>query len=175
MLSKKIQQKLNEQVALEGSASSIYLAMASWCERQGLQGCANFFYDQSDEERMHMIKIVKYINEMDGAAVIPAMQQPANDYASIQEVFKVVYEQEKHVTASIYQILSLSQEENDHSTALFMQWYVAEQREEEAQVRNILDAIKLIGAGGQSLYYIDKEVQKINNLRAVETEDTESV
>ena len=175
MLSKKIQQKLNEQVALEGSASSIYLAMASWCERQGLQGCANFFYDQSDEERMHMIKIVKYINEMDGAAVIPAMQQPANDYASIQEVFKVVYKQEKHVTASIYQILSLSQEENDHSTALFMQWYVAEQREEEAQVRNILDAIKLIGAGGQSLYYIDKEVQKINNLRAVETEDTESV
>lgn len=166
MLNKKTLNALNDQIALEGNASASYLAMASWCEREGLNGCAAFFYDQSAEERMHMMKIIHYINEMDGHAIISAQDKPKGEFESIQEVFKLVYAQEKAVTAAIYNLLSISQKENDHSTALFLQWYVAEQREEEAQVRTIMDKIKLIGTGGQSLYFIDQEVQKINQLRA---------
>ncbi|MCH2021524.1 MAG: ferritin [Saprospiraceae bacterium] len=162
MLNIKTLEFLNKQIALEGNASATYLAMASWCERQGLKGCATFFYDQSSEERMHMMKIIHYINEMDGHAIIPHQEKPKADYDSIQELFKIVYEQEKEVTAAIYNLLSISQAENDHSTTLFLQWYVAEQREEESQIRDILDAIKLIGTGGQSLFFIDQEVAKIN-------------
>jgi ferritin len=166
MLSAKIQEALNAQIVMEGNAAASYLAMASWCDGEGLSGCAAFFYAQSDEERMHMLKIVHYINEMDGRAIIPASHQPENDYESVQSLFKLVYEQEKEVTASINKLMSLCQEEHDHATMVFLQWYVAEQREEEAQVRDILDKIKMIGDGAQSLYYIDKELERINKQRA---------
>lgn len=162
MLSKKMEEALNKQIALEGNASAIYLAMAAWCETQGLGGCASFLYEQSNEERMHMLKILHYINEVDGQAVVPAQEKPQSDYDSIQELFKIVYAQEKKVTASIYNLLSISKEENDHATTLFLQWYVAEQQEEEAQVRTIMDKIKLIGGGPQSLFFINQELEKIN-------------
>ena len=168
MLNEKTLQALNKQIALEGNASASYLAMASWCEREGLNGCAIFFYDQSAEERMHMMKIIHYVNEMDGHAVISAQEQPKGEYDSVQELFEAVYQQEKSVTSAIYELLSISTKENDHSTTLFLQWYVAEQREEEAQIRTILDKIKLIGTGGQSLYFIDQEVQNINAQRGQE-------
>lgn len=168
MLSEKTLQALNDQIALEGYSSAVYLAMASWCEHEGLEGCATFFYEQSAEERMHMMKIIRYINEMDGHAIIGAQQQPENQYDSIQKIFQTVYKQEKKVTSAIYDILSITEAEKDHSTTLFLQWYVAEQREEEAQIRTILDKIKIIGTGGQSLYFIDQEVNKINKNRGGE-------
>ena len=114
------------------------------------------------------MKIIRYINEMDGHAIIGAQQQPENQYDSIQKIFQTVYKQEKKVTSAIYDILSITEAEKDHSTTLFLQWYVAEQREEEAQIRTILDKIKIIGTGGQSLYFIDQEVNKINKNRGGE-------
>ncbi len=172
MLSKKMEDALNNQIALEGNASATYLAIASWCEREALNGCAQFFYDQSAEERMHMMKIIHYINDMDGHAIIPAQEKPQAEYESIQDVFKIVYAQEKRVTQAIYNLLSISNEEDDHATTLFLQWYVAEQREEEAQVRGIIDKIKLIGTGPQSLFFIDQEVERINQTRAEGEGDT---
>lgn len=172
MLSQKILDALNAQIGLEATASATYLAMASWCDKEGLNGCAAFFYDQSDEERMHMLKIVHYINEMDGHALIPAVAEPLKDYDSIQTVFKSVYQHEQKVTAAIHDLMSMSLAAHDHPTTLFLQWYVAEQREEEAQVRDILDKIKLIGTGAQSLYYIDKEIDRINKNRAAAEEES---
>ena len=171
MLSEKMQSALNNQIALEGNASAIYLAMASWCATQGLGGCADFLYEQSNEERMHMLKILHYINDMDGEAVVPAQEKPQSEYDSIQELFKVVYAQEKKVTASIYNLLSISKEEDDHATTLFLQWYVAEQREEEEQVRTIMDKLKLIGTGPQSLFFIDQELEKINQQKGQEEQE----
>jgi ferritin len=165
MLSDKIYQALNGQIALESQSSANYLAMACWCDREGLNGCSEFFYTQSDEERVHMLKLVHYVNEMGGHALVPAVQQPQREYESVQNVFQIVYQMEKDVTASIHQLLGLCHEVGDHATQHFLQWYVAEQREEEALVRTILDRIRLIGDGSQSLYYIDKELEKINNAR----------
>lgn len=165
MLDEKITIALNKQIELEANSSATYLAMASWCDKEGLEGCAQFFYAQSDEEREHMLKIIHYMNEMDGHAIIPAQKQPETNYESIQEVFKRVYAQEQNVTKSIHNLLNLSQDAGDHSTILFLQWYVAEQREEEALMREILDKMRLIGTGGQSLYYIDKELDRINKRR----------
>ncbi len=161
-LSPKIIDALNNQISCEGYASSFYLSLAYWCDDQALQGCKKFFLRQSDEERMHMLKIYEYMSDSGVRPITPAVEQPPIEFASIQVVFQKVFEQERSVTASIHNLLKLSYEENDFNTQNFLQWYVDEQREEEAVIRTILDRIKVIGEGGQSLYYIDKEVEKIN-------------
>lgn len=166
MITEKMQSALNEQVAMEGYASFLYLSMASWCEREGLEGCARFLYRQADEERMHMLRIFHYVNEMDGHSLSPAIQQPPHEFESIQGLFKMVYEHEPKVTCSINNLVALSNEEKDPTTFNFLQWYVTEQREEESLMRSILDRIRLIGDGPLSLYYIDKEVEQINNAAA---------
>jgi len=161
-LSKKVIHALNNQISYEAYASNFYLALAFWCDDQGLQGCKQFFMRQSDEERMHMLKIFEYLSESGVYPTTPAIEQPPLSYDSIQEAFQKVFEQERKVTNAIHEIVKLSDAEKDYNTLNFMQWYVEEQREEEAVIRTILDRIKVIGAGGQSLYYIDKEVEKIN-------------
>ena len=162
MLTKKMEKALNEQIALEGYASFLYLAMASWCDQEGYEGSTAFMMRQSDEEMEHMKKIYGYISEMDGKAIVPGFKKPPTSFKSLPAMFKKVYEHEKKVTQSINELVALSSKENDHSTFNFLQWYVEEQREEEALMRMIQDRIKLIGSGPQSLYYIDKEVQGIN-------------
>lgn len=153
---------LNQQIELECYASFLYLAMASWCDKQGLEGGAKFMHRQSEEERDHMLRIFHYISEVDGFAIVPPVNQPPLEFESARAMFQEVYEHEQKVTNSINKIVSLCYEENDYTTLNFLQWYVEEQREEEALMRTIMDRIKLIGDGPQSLYYIDKEIEKIN-------------
>ena len=162
MISEKMEAALNKQIELEGYASFLYLSMASWCEQQGMEGSAKFMYRQSDEEKEHMMRIFYYINEVDGHAIVPAIQQPPLQFESVRSLFSQVYEHEKKVTASINGLVDMCYAENDYSTLNFLQWYIEEQREEEALMRTIIDKIKLIGDGPQSLFYIDKEVEKIN-------------
>jgi ferritin len=161
-LSPKMQDIINQQIAYEGYASNFYLALAYWCDDQALEGCKKFFLRQSDEERVHMLKLYEYLSESGVQPLTPAIPQPPVKYISIQEAFQKVFEQERFVTQSIHNIVKLSNEENDFNTQNFLKWYVDEQREEEAVIRTILDRIRVIGEGGQSLYYIDKEVEKIN-------------
>lgn len=162
MISEKMQTALNKQIEMEGYASFLYLAMASWCDQAGLDGCAQFMHRQSAEEREHMLRIFDYLSEVDVFAKTPGIQQPPHSFESVQKMFEQVYEHEQKVTQSIHELLQLGYEENDHTTLNFLQWYVDEQREEEALMRSILDKIKLIGNGPQSLYYIDKEVAAVN-------------
>lgn len=157
-----MEKALNEQISLEAYASFLYLSMASWCDLEGLEGCAQFMYRQSEEERNHMLRIFNYISEVDGHALTPAIQQPPLKFKSIQELFKLVYGHEQKVTKSIHELVALSLKEKDHTTYNFLQWYIEEQREEEALMRTILDKIKIIGNGPQSLYFIDQELEKIN-------------
>ena len=162
MISKKMQTALNEQIALEAYASHLYLSMAAWFDLQGLEGCAQFMYKQSDEERLHEMRILKYLLEMDTPAIVPEVAQPPATFKSVPEVFKSAYGHEQKVTKSINAIVDLAITENDHATHNFLQWYVNEQREEEALMRSILDRINLIGDGPQSLYFIDKEIESVN-------------
>jgi len=162
MLTKKVEKALNKQIALEGYASLLYLSMASWCDYEGLEGSAKFMHRQSEEEHEHMMRIFHYISEMDGHALTPAMKQPPHKFESIVKLFEEVYAHEQKVTKSIHDLVALASDEKDHTTFNFLQWYVEEQREEEALMRSIMDKIKLIGDGPQSLYYIDMEIEKIN-------------
>ncbi len=168
MLSKKMVKALNDQVAMEAAASHKYLAMACWCDEQGLEGAANFFMQHADEERMHMMKIVHYLLEADASPIIPALEQPKLKYKNVQEVIHTAYDSEKKVTASIHKLVGLANKENDPQTYNFLQWYVAEQLEEEALMRKLIDKVKLIGNGERSLYYIDLEMSQLHQEEAAE-------
>jgi ferritin len=166
MISKKMEKALNEQIELEGYASFLYLAMAAWCDREGLEGCNVFMRRQSEEERMHMLKIFDYISEVDGHAISPAIKATPDNFESVRKMFEEVYNHEQKVTKSIHKLVDLANKEDDYTTHHFLQWYVEEQREEEALMRTILDKIKIIGDGPQSLYFIDKEIEAINKQTA---------
>ena len=117
---------------------------------------------QSDEERAHMLRIYEYLSEVDAHALTPAIAQVPHSFDSPQKMFEAVYVHEQKVTKSIHHLMEIAKSENDFSTDNFLQWYIAEQREEENLMRSILDKIKLIGDSPMSLYYIDKEIDMIN-------------
>jgi ferritin len=156
MLSKKIEDICNRQVEREGYSSNLYLSMASWAENKGLSGVAAWLFVQSDEERLHMLKFIKYINERGGKAVIPALKKPVALFKNVEEVFKEVLKHEEFVTASINEIVSLTLEEKDFNTHNFLQWFVTEQIEEEASARAILDKLRLVGSN--NMYLFDKDI-----------------
>jgi ferritin len=156
MLKKKIEDICNRQIEREGYSSNLYLAMAVWAETSGLSGVAGWMYAQAEEERLHMLKFIRYINERGGKSVIPALKQPGAEYKSVEDVFKEVLKHEEFVTASINEIVSLTLDEKDFNTHNFLQWFVMEQVEEEASVKTILDKVRLVGKN--NMYEFDRDV-----------------
>lgn len=159
MLSKTMQDALNRQVAMEAASSQAYLAMASWAEIQpGLDGVTNFFYQQSDEERVHMLKLIRYINERGGFAIVPSLEQPNITFQSLQRVFEEFLKHEIAVSESINELVGLALQERDFSTHNFLQWYVTEQLEEEALARTLNDKLELVGDDKGGIYLFDKDI-----------------
>ena len=167
MLKPVIEKALNKQIELEASSSQFYLSMASWAESQGLSGTSSFLYKHSDEERLHMLKLVKFINERGGTAVIPALIKPPTTFQSLSNVFESLLEHELNVTESINNIVGLCLEEKDFTTHNFMQWYVSEQLEEEAMARTILDKLNMIGNDKAGLYLFDRDLNEFDPVENV--------
>ena len=161
MLSKKVEKALNDQIRIEAESSQVYLSMASWAEVKGLEGISQFMYKHSDEERMHMLKLVKYVNERGGHAIISELKAPKTDFGSFQKLFQQLYEHEIFVSQSINDLVHVTLEEKDYATHNFLQWYVAEQLEEEALARTVLDKINLIGNDKGGLYLFDRDIQQL--------------
>jgi len=163
MLTKKMQDALNAQVLVEAQSSQVYLAMASWAEIQpGIDNVTAFFYRHSDEERMHMLKLVHFINERGGFAMIPALEQPKLTYPSISHAFKELLNHEIMVSESINNLVDISLKEKDYATHNFLQWYVAEQIEEEALARICNDKLELIGDEKSGLYLFDQDILNVS-------------
>ncbi|MDC1403518.1 ferritin [Crocinitomicaceae bacterium] len=158
-MNKKIEKALNAQIIKELSSSQFYLAMASWAECNGLSGTAKFMYQHADEERFHMLKLVKFINERGGKAIIPATEQPPVEFKNLEKIFELLLEHELEVTESINNIVDICLKEKDYTTHNFIQWYVAEQLEEEALARTILDKIRLIGGDKGGMYMFDRDLE----------------
>lgn len=163
MLSKKIEAALNAQIETEAMSSQIYLAMASWAEVQGLEGVSTFLYKHSDEERMHALKLLKFVNERGGHGIVPALKQPAKDCKSITDVFQTIFQHETKVTGEINKLVDLCLKEKDYTTHNFMQWYVSEQIEEERLARTLIDKLNLIGGDKGGLYLFDRDLQAMGN------------
>ena len=133
-----IEKLLNDQVKFEASASMQYLSMASWADEKGYNGVADFFYLQSEEERMHMIKLVKFINERSAKVIIPKLDKPKSDFESLNQLFEFFLQSEVFVTQQINHIIFECLEHKDYNVHNFMQWYVTEQLEEEAVAKNTI-------------------------------------
>jgi len=163
MLSKKIQAALNEQIKIEAESSQAYLAMASWAEIQpGIDNVTSFFYKHSDEERQHMLKLIHFVNERGGFATVPALPQPAVTFPSIKHAFAALLKHEMFVSESINKCMDVAFEEKDYATISFLQWYVAEQIEEEALARTLNDKLELIGDDKSGMYLFDKDILTIS-------------
>ena len=161
MLSKTIEEALNKQVRVEASSSQVYLAMASWAETLCFDGVATFMDAHSDEEREHMLKLIKFINERGGHAKVSQLDAPPAEFGSFKEMFESLFQHEVKVSKSINDLVDITLQEKDYATHNFLQWYVSEQIEEEALARNILDKIKLIGDDKGGLYLFDNDVKSL--------------
>lgn len=155
MISKKLEKAINDQITLEEQSSRIYLAMASWCQTKGFPGAAAFLYKHSDEERMHQLKFVHYLNDRNGYAILSEVEQPKTEYSSIENLFDEVLKHEQLVTGRINDLVDLCLHEKDHTTNNFLQWFVTEQIEEESLIQGIIDKFRLMGGSGGGYFHLD--------------------
>ncbi|MFZ5802909.1 MAG: ferritin [Candidatus Omnitrophota bacterium] len=158
MLSTKIETLLNQQIAEENYASHLYLAMASWCEKQARLGCAKFLFAHAEEEREHMMKLFHYINAAGGYARATSLREPPSEFKTVVKMFEQVLKHEQHVTSSINALVDTCLKDKDYSTFQFLQWYVAEQHEEEHLFQSVLDLVKMAGTDEKGMFLIDQEI-----------------
>ncbi|RYZ96639.1 MAG: ferritin [Sphingobacteriaceae bacterium] len=135
--------------------------LASWCDRNGFDNSADYFFKQSEEERGHQLKFYKYILDMGGTAISPEVTNIKIEYNSFREVFEEALDQEVSVTESIKAIAARCHKEQDYVTLEFLNWFFKEQREEEYKARRALELFDVIGEQGTGRWEIDHHVSKI--------------
>lgn len=157
-MNSKVESALNDQIQKEEYSSRLYLAMAIWAEVSGYPGAAAFLYEHADEERMHMMKLVHFINDRGGKTQLKEMEVPPLKYKSVLDVFTQIKEHEEYITESINNLYGITVDERDYTTGNFLQWYITEQIEEESLFNTILDKIQLVGTDKSGMFHIDKEL-----------------
>ena len=158
MLPKKVEEILNVQIEKEDYSSQLYLSMASWADNKGFEGVSNWLYAQV-EERAHLLKLIKYVDDRDGIAVIPGIETPPTDFGDVFTMFDKVLAHEQFISGSINEIVAVCISENDYTTQNWIQWFVTEQIEEEASVKAILDKLNLLGKN--NLYMFDRDIMSM--------------
>jgi ferritin len=158
MIKEKIREALNQQLNAEFFSSYLYLSMASYFESINLKGFANWMRVQTQEELVHAMKFYDFIIERGGQALLSPIEGPPTEWESPLAVFEHAYEHEQKVTGLINNLVDLSIAEQDHATNNFLQWFVAEQVEEEASADEVVQKIKLMGDASGGLFMIDQEL-----------------
>lgn len=161
MLLNEVIIRLNEQIKKEMEASTLYLSMSSWCFKNRFDGAGQFLFVHADEESDHAKKLITYLNETDSKVELQSINKPQSEFDSLLDVFEKTYKHEVYVTESINELVSFMLDKKDYSTFNFLQWYVAEQHEEESLFRGIVDKIKLIGDQGNGLYLADQYIKTL--------------
>jgi len=158
MISKKLQNAINKQINKELYSEYLYLSMAAYLESIGLEGFANFFKVQVQEERFHAMKFFDYVNERGGRVMLETIDRPQIEFKSPVEIFEIAYKHEQYVTKLINELMEVAIKENDHAARSFLNWYIDEQVEEEASMDKVLNQLKMIGGKGQGMLMLDKEL-----------------
>tara|TARA_R110001583_G_scaffold10601_5_gene48665 strand:- start:19834 stop:20358 length:525 start_codon:yes stop_codon:yes gene_type:complete len=161
MLNVAMIEKLNEQINLEFYSSNLYLQMSAWCEDKGYEGAATMLRSHATEEMEHMNRLFTYVSETGALPILGSIDAPPVNFESLKEVFQATYEHECLITKQINELTHVAFTTHDYSTFNFLQWYVAEQHEEEKLFKGILDKISLVGEDGKALYWIDKDLAAI--------------
>ena len=157
MLSEKLEAALNEQMNWEIYSAHIYLSMSSHFATEGLGGFASWMYAQYQEEMFHAMKFFNYINEAGGHSKLGRIDAPQLSWDTPLAAFEDALEHEQGVTARINAIADLAVEEKNHAVGIFLQWFIAEQVEEEDSVGDIVGKLKLLGDGG-GLFMLDRDL-----------------
>ncbi|MFZ5988201.1 MAG: ferritin [Bacillota bacterium] len=158
MINDNMVKKLNDQMQKEFYSAYLYLSMSGYFKSINLEGFANFFYVQAQEERDHAMKIFDYINQVGGKITLKQIDAPKVDFESIEEVLRLSLEHEQFITKSIHDIVDAALSEKDHTTYSFLQWFINEQVEEEATADHNLKKFKLVGNDGRGILMIDAEL-----------------
>ena len=158
MISEKMQSELNEQVNKEFYSAYLYLAMAAYCTTIGLPGFAHWMRLQYEEENMHVTKMYDYILDQGGEIHLKKIEEPGKEFGSPVEIFEQTLEHEQFITRSINNLMGLAIEERDYATQTFLQWYVTEQVEEEANVNDVLNPLRMVGNDKGGLMMIDQNL-----------------
>lgn len=159
MLTKKLEKAINEQINKELYSAYFYLGMSAYFTSKDLDGFANFFYVQYQEETFHAMKMYNYVLERGGEIKLTAIAEPPQEFKSPLDVFEQTYEHEKLVTKSIHNLMDVALSENDHATVSFLKWYVDEQVEEEATVNRLVNRMRLVGDNVGGLFIMDSELK----------------
>ncbi len=160
MLSSVVQDAMNQQVNAELYSAYLYLSMAANFEGENLRGMAHWMQVQAREEAGHALKFFKYITERGGRVTLTAIAAPPTKWGSPQAVFEAVYTHECHVTGLINKLVELAGTEKDHASGVFLQWFVNEQVEEEANASEILHQLKMLGDSKQGLFMLDRQLSQ---------------
>lgn len=163
MLAKTMVEKLNEQINLEFYSSNLYLQMSAWCENHGFEGAALMLHKHAGEEMLHMNRLFTYVSETGALPLLGAIEAPPHEFISLKEIFEATYKHECLITRAINALTHVAFSTQDYSTFNFLQWYVAEQHEEEKLFKGILDKISLVGEEGKALFWIDKDLAQLAN------------
>lgn len=159
MLKKSLEKALNEQINAEIHSAYLYLSMSAYFQSQGLAGYANWMRIQFQEELAHGTHIFDYVCERGGKVQLTPIGAVEVEFAGIVDVFQKTLAHEQKVTALINNLVDIAIKESDHATRSFLQWYVDEQVEEEANAEQILYNLNLIKGEGQGLLMMDRELQ----------------
>ena len=160
MITPRMQEALNRHVQQETFSSYLYLAMSAWCEAKAWKGFARWLRVQADEELAHAKKSLDFLLARGGEAKLGAIEAPPSSWASINDVFEKVLEHERKVTAFVSDLHGVAEAEKDKAAAIFLQWFIAEQVEEEARASEILDKLRMVGDRPGAALYLDKKYGK---------------
>jgi ferritin len=157
-MNEALAQALNDQMNYEFHSSVVYLAMAAYASSENVDGFANFFIVQAEEERFHAMKIYKYLNDRGLRATLTGMPDPQNQFDSIVHVFTEGYKHEKEVTKRLYHLSDIAMDHREHATIHFLKWFIDEQVEEEALFDGIVQKLKRIDQDSNAFFMLDAEL-----------------
>jgi len=154
----KLIQAFNQQIGNEMGASMQYIAIASYFDSETLPQLARFFYKQSEEERTHAMKFVKFINDVGGKVQIPALPAPQSDFPSAEEAVAKALSWEEEVTRQIYDLVEVAKEDRNYVGIRFLDWFVQEQLEEVTSMNDLLAVIRR--AGPDRLLFVEEYLSR---------------
>lgn len=158
MLNKTMTAALNEQMNREFYSAYLYLSMSAYSAYIGLKGAANWFYVQYQEEIVHFDKLYHYVLNQGEMVELKLVKGPPAEFKSLMDMFAQTLKHEQYITKSIHDLVDLALKEKDHATEVFLQWYVTEQVEEEANDNDVLARLRLAGKDSNGLFMVDKEL-----------------
>lgn len=156
-MNETIAKLLNTQVNKEFYSAYLYLDIANYYDELDLDGYANYYMIQAQEERDHALLFLKYMQNNGLKVSLEAIEKPGQVFDSVLAPLEVAAEHERYVTALINGIYHECHAAKDYRTMKFLDWFVDEQMEEEENANKMISRYKLFGADPKGLYLLDQE------------------